>query len=94
MGDISNLRKTFICNETNRFKFGTLLCPFFLVFFSQENSVSCSYALKKAEEALVCVLPQGYFKIPIMLPTHLDEWKESAKTSLNGPLAWLGNKLS
>lgn len=72
----------------------TLLCTFFLGFYSQEISVSCSYSPQKAEEALVCALPQGYFKIPIMLPTHLDEWKDSAKTSLNGPLASLGNKLS
>lgn len=44
--------------------------------------------------ALVCILPQGRIKIQIMSASHLDEWKESAKTSLNGPLAWLGNKLS
>lgn len=44
--------------------------------------------------AVVCTKLQRHFKIPIMSASHLDKWKESAKTSLNGPLAWLGNKLS
>lgn len=56
----------------------------------------CVHTLRGREglHALVCVLLQGHIKIQIMSASHLDEWKDSAKTSLNGPLAWLGNKLS
>lgn len=54
----------------------------------------CTHRDRVCLHALVCILPQGHIKIQIMSDSHLDKWKESAKTSLNGPLAWLGNKLS
>lgn len=54
----------------------------------------CTHSDKGCLHAIVYILLQGQVKIPFMFASHLDKWKESAKTSLNGPLAWLGNKLS
>lgn len=61
---------------------------FFSSFFRLQNGV-CAYTLEERAclHALVCILPQGHIKIQAMSASHLDKWKESAKTSLNGPLA-------